>query len=272
MFVREYKFAGRYYPEKPRALISMLQDMFQKVEWSQKKIRPLGILLPHAAYRYSGVVSMSVLKSIEIPENIIILAPNHSGLGEDVSIISEGRFVTPIGDVPVNTDISKMIIKNIPQVIEDHKPHIIEHSIEVQLPILKYMRNDIKIVPILMKRMLDENLNRIIAKFKEFVSQNPVYCTLFLSTSDLSHYENNDETARRDRLLLKYIESMDVSGLKGCMEGEKISMCGFEPTALNMEICKSLGASGGILRRYDTSSAYDFDYDRVVGYAGVCFV
>jgi AmmeMemoRadiSam system protein B len=272
MFVREYKFAGRFYPEDKRVLVSMLQDMYQKCDSCQEKIRPRGILLPHAAYKYSGLVAMAVLKCIETPENVIILAPNHSGLGEDVSIISSGKFSTPIGDVFINSDIARLIIKNVPQVIEDRKAHIIEHSVEVQLPLLKYLRNDIKIVPVLIKKMVFDHFIRFVSKFKEFILKNPLSDILFVSTSDLSHYENYEETERKDRLVLEHIKRMDIMGLRNCIEREKIRICGFESIALNIEVCKSLGASSVIIKKYDTSKSYDYDCDRVVGYAGVCFV
>ncbi|MGB9601007.1 MAG: AmmeMemoRadiSam system protein B, partial [Myxococcota bacterium] len=168
MIVREPKYSGKFYPEKPRVLISMLQDLYNRVEFSRKKIRSNGILLPHAAYHYSGHVAMSVLKCIEIPENIIIFCPNHNGLGEDVNIVSEGRFITPIGDVAINSDIARGIMKDIPEVKEDIKSHLIEHSIEVQLPLLKYLRNDVRIVPILIKKLKANILTKLISDFANF--------------------------------------------------------------------------------------------------------
>lgn len=272
MIVREPKFANKFYPEKPKALISMLQDLYNRVEFSHKKIRAKGILLPHAAYHYSGQVAMSVLKCIEIPENIIIVAPNHNGLGEDVNIITEGRFITPIGDVSINSDIAKDITKNIPEVQEDIKSHLIEHSIEVQLPLLKYLRNDIRIVPILIKKLSSEKLTKLISDFINFLNNNIITDILLISSSDLSHYEVYEETIRKDKLLLKHIEQMDIYGLKKVIDEEKISMCGYECTALNIELCRALGATQGIIKRYDTSSSNDANYENVVGYAGVCFV
>lgn len=271
MFVREPKFAGRFYPEKPRTLISMLQDLYNRVETTHKKLRAKGILLPHAAYHYSGQVAMSVLKSIEIPENIIILAPNHSGLGSDTNIVMEGRFITPIGDIVINSELTKRIISEIPLIKNDINPHIIEHSIEVQLPMLKYMRSEIKIIPLIFKKLktdtlakLTQDLLSILRDYKEDY--------LLLSTSDLSHYEPYDETIRKDKIIIKNIERMDEVGLKEDIEREKISMCGYECVAINITICRSLGFSHCIVKRYDTSSSVDGNYDNVVGYLGACFV
>ncbi len=271
MFVRDMKFSGRFYPENPRALIAMLQDLFYRADTVHKKLSVRGTIMPHAAYHYSGQVAMSVLKCIEIPENIIIFAPNHSGLGGDVNIVCEGRFITPIGDVSVNSEIAKTITSNINLVKEDIKSHIIEHSIEVQLPMLKYMRNDIKVVPIIIKRLqpdlLTELTNRLIDLFKDTKGDS-----IFLSTSDLSHYESYKDTIRKDRLLLNYLEQMDSAGLGKVIAEEKISMCGYECVAININLCRMLGATKGIIKRYDTSSSFDGNYENVVGYAGICFV
>lgn len=271
MIIREPKFAGRFYPDKTRSLVAMLQDLYNRVESSYKKLRAKGVLLPHAAYHYSGQITMSVLKCIEIPENIIILAPNHSGIGPVISIIAEGRFITPIGDVTINSDIAKAMLQEIKGVKEDLGPHLIEHSIEVQLPILKYMKNDIKIVPLLIKKMNPDTLSDTISNMISFF-KNRFNDALIVSTSDLSHYENYEETTRKDKLLLRYIERMDIDGLREVIKREKISMCGYECTAINISICRSLGADHTIIKRYDTSSTIDGNYESVVGYAGVCFI
>ncbi|MCX7958378.1 MAG: AmmeMemoRadiSam system protein B [Deltaproteobacteria bacterium] len=271
MIIREPKFAGRFYPEKPKTLIAMLQDLYNRVEFSHKKLRAKGIILPHGAYHYSGQVAMSVLKCIEIPENIVILAPNHSGLGSEVTIIQEGRFVTPIGDITINSSLAKRLLQEVNYIKDDIKPHIIEHSIEVQLPMMKYMRSDVKIVPLIIKKLETELLSEIISKMAS-VFKDCQEDFIFLSTSDLSHYVSYDETIRKDKLILKFIEQMDVSGLKKVKEEEKISMCGYECLAINMTLSRLLGASHCLIKRYDTSSTADGNYESVVGYVGACFV
>ncbi|MCX7943668.1 MAG: AmmeMemoRadiSam system protein B [Deltaproteobacteria bacterium] len=270
MIIRESKFAGRFYPDKPKTLVAMLQDFYSRVEVAHKKLNAKGIILPHAAYHYSGIVSMSVLKCIEIPSNIIILAPNHSGLGSEIAIISEGRFSTPIGDVDINSEIAKRLISEINIVKDDISAHLIEHSIEVQLPILKFMLSEVRVVPLLIKKIDSNLLSEIASKMVSFFRD--YRDVLFLSTSDLSHYESYDETIRKDKLLLRCIERMDEVELKRVIDEEKISMCGYECTALNIILSRSLGSTHCLIKRYDTSSAVDGNYENVVGYVGACFV
>lgn len=271
IFDREPRFAGRFYPEMPRALMAMLQDMYGRVEYSSGKIPTKGIILPHGAYHYSGRVAMSVLKCVELPDTAIIFAPNHNGLGEDVNIVSSGKFGTPIGDIAVNEELGRIMVRDVPLISEDIKPHLIEHSIEIQLPMLKYLKNDIRIVPLLLKKMSLDQLNDLIGNLIAFFKTN-VDDVLFIATSDLSHYENYEETIRKDKIVLSALEKMDIVELRKAIDKEQIRMCGYECVAITIELVRAMGATSGIIRRYDTSSSIDGNYESVVGYAGVCFV
>ena len=45
---------------------------------------------PHAGFIYSGDVVGAVYSQIEVPETVILLGPNHTGLGENISVMKEG--------------------------------------------------------------------------------------------------------------------------------------------------------------------------------------
>ncbi|MEM2323700.1 MAG: AmmeMemoRadiSam system protein B, partial [Candidatus Bathyarchaeia archaeon] len=74
----------------------------------------LGLVSPHAGYMYSGpIASIGYGRLAEdgIPESIILIGPNHTGIGSAVSIMVEGVWETPLGSVEIDTGLAKAIVE-----------------------------------------------------------------------------------------------------------------------------------------------------------------
>ena len=69
-----------------------------------------GIVVPHAGYRYSGYVAGAVFSRIVIPRRVLLLCPNHTGLGESLSIMSQGEWDIPFGTVRIDTELAEKLI------------------------------------------------------------------------------------------------------------------------------------------------------------------
>ncbi|PYV39813.1 MAG: AmmeMemoRadiSam system protein B [Acidobacteria bacterium] len=76
--LRKAAVAGRFYPANNQVLRS---DLAGYLGVPQSKIKARGIVVPHAGYMYSGHVAGAVYARIELPGRMIILCPNHTGLG-----------------------------------------------------------------------------------------------------------------------------------------------------------------------------------------------
>jgi len=105
----------------------------------------LGFVCPHAGYVYSGKVAGAVYSQIEMPDTFIILGPNHTGLGTDFSLNSEGVWRMPFGEVNVDRNLAEGILKHSKYVEVDDMAHMHEHSIEVQLPFMQYFSKEFEI-------------------------------------------------------------------------------------------------------------------------------
>jgi AmmeMemoRadiSam system protein B len=73
------------------------------------------IMVPHAGYVYSGPTAAhaySKLVKDGYPETFVILCPNHTGYGADVSVYNEGSWVVPNGVCDVDNELADEIIKN----------------------------------------------------------------------------------------------------------------------------------------------------------------
>ena len=232
-----------------------------------------GIVSPHAGYQYSGYVAAkgySLLKS-HIPslERIIILGPNHQGLGSIIASSTKGGWQTPLGIVPVDLEGVTKLSKLSKLVDLDDLAHEYEHSIEVQLPFLQYIYGStFKLLPICMmaqNKHFAVELGSTIADF--FVPGKDI----MIASSDFTHYEPHNVALRKDKELISYIEKLDVEGFYNYIDENKVSVCGFGPIATLMTLSKRIGASGGKLLVYMTSGEVIGEYDQVVGYASIAF-
>jgi len=267
--------AGSFYSSERTALVSQIENCFLhklgpgKLPKLQEKgeRRIVSAVSPHAGYMYSGPVAAnlySALASDGVPDTIVILGPNHYGVGTGVSAMVEGVWQTPLGEVEIDSAVAKQICKNSDIIALDDSAHIDEHSIEVQLPFLQYVYgNRFKFVPISMMMQdaeTSKNVGESIAK-----STDKRY-VLIIASSDLSHYEPQRQAERKDRLVMNAILKLDEEELQRVVELENISMCGYGPVSSAIVAGKHLGAKAAKVVSYQTSGDITGDYSQVVGY------
>ena len=272
--IRPPAVSGRFYPKDPaelRAVVAtLLADARQTVRPSDRPT--IGVITPHAGYIYSGPTAARVFARTEIPGLVIIIAPNHTGVAtarSGVSLWEAGAFRTPLGDVPVDSDVAVDLREISNGVVEiDHEAHAQEHAIEVELPFLQMRRADLRIVPLILAwdawepaRLLADILARLVK-----ASGEPV---LLLASSDLNHYEPADVTDGKDSRILDAIRLLDGEELLARCRNERVSMCGRAPVATVLAAARTLGATRAEVVDYRHSGWVSGDNARVVGYAGV---
>lgn len=263
--IREPAVAGSFYPGTQAKLKAVLDNFIKK---DQKKYDAYGVVSPHAGYIYSGAVAGEVFSSVNLPEDIVIIAPNHTGLGELFSLWPRGEWQTPLGAVDINQELNNLIKKHASMVTEDTKAHLQEHSAEVQVPFLQYFKDNIKIVVMVIAshslkelKLFGTNLAQAIKEFGK-----PV---LIVASSDMTHYESHNVAKEKDQKAIDKMVALDEDGLYQVVNKYQISMCGYAPTISMLTAAKQLGAQKGHLIRYMTSGETSGDYNQVVGYAGL---
>jgi MEMO1 family protein len=263
--VRRPAVAGRFYPRDPGALRSQLDSYLVP---RAAAVPVLGCVAPHAGYMYSGHVAGAVYSGIEIPQRCIVLCPNHTGMGEPLSIMSEGFWETPLGACAIDSQLAADLKKQFPLLREDTDAHRAEHAIEVQLPFLQNYRKDIAFVPIALGTGQFDVLEKLGEAMAEIVAKEN-QAVLLIASSDMNHYENDAITRVKDHKAIERILALDPHGLFDVVVREKISMCGFGPTVAMLTAARRLGAQKGELVKYATSGDVSGDRDHVVGYAGM---
>lgn len=263
--IRHPAVAGQFYSDDPRRLRAELAHLVPE-EAVKRKV--LGVVAPHAGYLYSGRVAGALYGAIELPATVIVLGPNHHGFGAAVALHPEGEWLTPLGAVPVAGAFSRLLCEQLPLVQVDSTAHRFEHSLEVQLPFLQYLRSDLSIVPLCLGfadyercEQLGEGLAKAMRAFGGEV--------LIVASSDMTHYESEELARRKDQLAVAEMLALNPRGLHQVCRQRGITMCGVIPATVMLIAARELGATRAELVRYGTSGEVTGDTSQVVGYAGL---
>jgi AmmeMemoRadiSam system protein B/AmmeMemoRadiSam system protein A len=267
MMIRNPVVAGQFYPSAAEDLRKMLADM---TDIKAEKGVAVGLLMPHAGYIYSGRVAGAAISRIKFKDTFIIIGPSHTGLGKPFSVMAEGTWRTPLGDVEIDTELAKKIIEISKYAEEDSRAHEGEHAVEVQLPFLQFFKPDVRIVPIILAYAPAEaykEIGRDIARAIQELKREAV----IIASGDMTHYEPQETAKKKDGLAIAAMLELDEDELTERYKKYDITMCAHGPVVCLMSAAKELGASGAELVKYETSGDTTGDYSAVVGYAGVIF-
>ena len=274
--------AGMFYPDDPRELRGIVDQSFRNTRFGPGKVPPTtdkrkiyGIVSPHAGYIYSGAVAANGFYEVSSVDfhDVIMVGPNHYGIGSWVAAMKEGEWETPLGFVQINTELAKDIAARSSNLDFDDEAHSRDHCLEVQLPFLQFMKQDFRIVPIVLTSQQRDTAYDLGSAISETVTERNVEdSTVLIASSDFTHYEPNEEAHVKDGELIKAIIALDVSKFYTVLERLDISACGYGAIATMMIAARNLGATRGELLKYATSGDVTGDTSAVVGYSSIVFV
>jgi len=265
--IREPFVAGQFYPGSAQELRSEIDHLVYK---KAKKISAIGCMLPHAGYTYSGRVAAETISRLNIPDTLILLGPNHTGIGAPFSLMSEGAWHMPFGNVTIDSKLAKSLLKNSRLLKEDMQAHISEHSLEVELPFFQYFKPGIKIVPIVLSSGNIEDLKIMGGELADTINNSGLKEKfLIVASSDMTHYEPLSDAQKKDQEAIDAILELDEDKLMQRIRKLDITMCGYAPVVVMLKTAKALGAKNAELVKYQTSADATGDADSVVGYAGI---
>jgi len=273
--LRRAQVAGSFYSGTKTALTGEIEGCFTHrlgpgrlptlAQVGERKL--VGVVCPHAGYMYSGPVaarSYFEVASDGKPDKIVIIGPNHTGAGSGVSMMPEGIWETPFGQVEVDMEMATAISKASDIIDLDDRAHLYEHSIEVQLPFLQYvLKTKFDFVPICMM-MQDLETSKEVGKAVGQALKGRD--ALIIASSDMTHYESAEAAKRKDHLAIDAILALDDARLQETVESHRISMCGHGPVASMIAASKILNAKTAQLLGYSTSGDITGDNSGVVGY------
>ena len=280
MLLRKPAVSGQFYPSDSGELSKLIDHCY---------VHPLGpgkhppaptkgadvvaVVCPHAGYEYSGPVaahSYYHVSSLRNPELIVVLAPNHYGIGSGVSTFREGEWETPLGRMRVDSGAAEKLAELAEIVSFDPGAHRLEHSLEVQLPFLqKIYGNAVPFLPVSLLFQDMDTARTISVALAKLVKGKRV---VLVASSDLTHYESAASAREKDNALLGEVLKMDVEGFYSTLERLNVTACGYGAIATVMMAAESLGLRKPELLKYASSGDTSGDNVQVVGYGALRFV
>lgn len=267
-FTREPAVAGAFYPAEKDELLREVDSFFEEVKKQPIEGKIVGIIVPHAGYPYSGLVAAHSFKQIDDEgfRVVILIGPSHRGYFEGIAVYPKGEWKTPLGSLKIDEELANELISQDEIIVANPAPHQIEHSLEVQIPFLQKVNDNLKIVPVMMGvqseticRRLGDALARVLADRSG---------VLMLASSDLYHGNSYKDCLSTDSLTLSYIEEFDPDGLITALSSNRAQACGGGPIVSLLYAAEQLGGNKAELLKYTNSG--DVTGNRVgyvVGYS-----
>ena len=251
--------AGSFYPAEAEELEALVSDLLSGPP--EPASRPRALIVPHAAYEYSGAVAAAGYRLVRpvpgVGARVVLIGPSHRSPLDGVAVPGADRFRTPLGDVRIDAELRARALRH-PSCVLSEEPHRYEHSLEVQLPFLQVRLGEFSLLPIAFGRISVTDLADLLDALSETQE------TLIVVSSDLSHYHDYETARELDSRTAEAILALDPDRLR---EG---SACGLTAIKGLIELARRRQlrvAQLGLANSGDTAGPRD----EVVGYGAFGF-
>jgi len=277
--IRPPAVAGKFYPESA-AVLKLAIEKFMQDALPQRVKEPLAIVVPHAGYIYSGQICADGYSQVRnrATDVVVILGTNHTTPGLRKIALSPGDgFRTPLGIASVDKEAVAALIAADPDCAADNRPHLREHSVEVQVPFIQILFPKAKIIPAIVGEADPALAGRFGAALAKVLAGRRA---LVVASSDLSHYPSAEDANVVDKKTLEAIASLDPTAFRATVRTQEANRvrgldtcaCGEAPIMAAMAASRAMGATGGQVVSYAHSGDLPIgERERVVGYGAVVF-
>jgi AmmeMemoRadiSam system protein B len=262
--IRPAAVAGTWYPGTAATLAAAVEAHLTAAP-DDVDGEVLALIAPHAGLMYSGPVAARAYKLIarRAFDVAVIVGPSHFVGFDGVAVHASGGFDTPFGLAPIDAACAAALMRATPVVREYPPAHRREHSVEMQLPFLRYVAPSLPIVPLVMGRQTAVTVQALADGLTDALRGRRV---LLVASTDLSHYHDASEAARLDAVVIEHVSRLDPDGLQHALDVFPDHACGGGPTVAVMRAARALGARDAVVLRYADSGDVSGDKSAVVGY------
>ena len=282
--------AGMFYPASANQCQAQAQALLEGVALPGDILANLrGGLLPHAGWVYSGALAAMTVRALTAPlggqpGTVVIFGADHTGQAQLGEVWDAGAWETPLGDVEIDEALAGALLGGCDLLRSNPQAHLGEHSIEVQLPLLRLASPALRIIPIAVPPgEIAVEIGRAVGATLAGLPSARV-----LGSSDLTHHgghfgcpggrgEQSELFARQnDQRILKLIEQLDAEAI--VPEAQLHSnACGAGAIAATIAAVREMGATQSQILAYTNS--YEISHqqypdeqdDTTVGYASIVF-
>lgn len=251
---REPAVAGSFYPDLENELKKEILILLGGALPNRgKDVKAL--IVPHAGYVFSGEVAASAFNQLDKSrkyKRVFVIGSAHRNSFAGASVYSAGDFSMPYGVEKVDVSVGEMLYRNNPFLFSsDPGHHEGEHCIEVQLPFLHYVLNPgYRIVPVLLGNVTAQECREIAEALRPWFEED----SLFVISSDFSHYPSYEKATEIDRITMEAIVSDNPDNLVRILEKNE----SLDVQDLHTSLC---GWSSVLTLMYLTSASHAYTYE-----------
>lgn len=270
MRIREPVVAGQFYPGNQETLRRQVQSLLRNVKAPKVRGKIYGLIVPHAGYDYSGQTAAYAFKQIESMEynTVILIGPSHQVRFSGAAIYPSGKWRTPLGDVEIDSEFASRLISQNESIAAKIEAHAIEHSLEVELPLLQLVLKNFKFLPICMGDQSFETCKLLADAIVK--AETPKENVLLVASSDFYHGYSYEECKHSLTESISLISQYNYEKFhQTFIEGD--AACGGGCIVTAMLALKELGAKQVTLLHSTNSQDVTGVPGYVVGYGSFVF-
>jgi AmmeMemoRadiSam system protein B len=263
--LRKAAVAGTWYPGTADALAAAVDRHLAAADAPPRLSKLIGLIAPHAGLMYSGPVAAHAYQQLHThpPQLVVLVGPSHFVGFEGVAVVRSGGFETPLGVAAIDDACVTALIETCPLVHEHPPAHSREHSLEMQLPFIKRLAPNARIVPLVMGWQTAATAEALGRALATVLAQR---AALLVASTDLSHYHAAADAQALDAVVTDHVARLDADGLQHALDRTPEHACGGGPTVAVMRAALELGARDAVILKYADSGDVSGDKSAVVGY------
>lgn len=262
--IREPHVAGMFYPAKKKTLEDQITGFYSNVEIDDEIKNIGGIIAPHAGYVYSGRTAAYAYKTImkKKYDTVIVISPSHREYFRRVSIYDGDAYKTPLGKIPINTELRNKLISESNLIYEGEEGHRGEHALEVQLPFLQIALQNFLLLPL----VIGDQSREVVFELADILAGVIDDKTLLIASSDLSHFYTKSQASAMDSRVVKHINNFDFENLQTDLETRRCEACGGGGIVAILKALSKKGYTKSKVVAQSDSGDVTGDDSEVVGY------
>lgn len=274
--------AGSWYPGDAGTLRREVQRMLDGADVSDLagyRGRILGLISPHAGYRFSGGVAAHGYRALQGRDvrRVIVMGPSHHVGFQGLALPDATHWRTPLGEVALDREAIARLARASRLFSFRQDAFRREHSVDIQIPFLQVVAPEAVLVPIVVGHIGPAEAREVAKALREVVDDH----TVVVASSDFTHYgPNYGYVPFRDRVperlqdlalqAARPIANRDVDGFFAHLDRTGDTICGAAPISVLLATLPAM--SEAVPLKFDTSGRMLDDWTNSVSYYSVAFI
>lgn len=274
MDVRPSPLAGMWYPDNPSRLRNLIQSFLDLAASQQVIANIIGLVAPHAGYRYSGRTAGHAFRQVQGQsfDTVVVLSPFHDFTVHPLLTSAHSAYSTPLGEIEVDQDALQQLHDRLANQLIPLRAvkNDNEHALEIELPFLQCaLKGPFRLLPLMVRTFNTATLQTTADALAAVLEGRKA---LLVASTDLSHSYPLETARKLDAEMLRQFEAFDPAGVLNAESNGKAFACGAGAVALTLWTARQLGADRVQLLHYSTSADESGDDQRVVGYGAAAII